>query len=105
MKWDRWQTKSRKGAYPLFGFLFSVFQFICKGIFVILELVVYPVHIGVCSIYTVEHRVTVLLKMDGTVAELLKLWMGAVFQGSGNYRQTVPGFQGVLPYAARSLVI
>ena len=22
MKWDRWQTKSRKGAYPLFGFLF-----------------------------------------------------------------------------------
>ncbi len=78
---------------------------ICKGIFVILKLMVYPVHIDICPIYTVKHRVAVLFKMDGAVTVLLKLWMGTIFQGSCNNRQTIPGFQGILPYAMRSLSV
>ena len=79
MKWDRWQTKSRKGAYPLFGFLFSVFQFICKGIFIILELVVYGIHISCRAFYPVKHKVAVPHEVDGAVSVLFQLWVGTEF--------------------------
>ena len=70
MKWDRWQTKSRKGAYPLLGFLFSVFQFICKGIFIILELVVYGIRISICAFCPVKHEAAMPHEMIDVVPML-----------------------------------
>ena len=57
----------------------SVFQFICKGIFIILELVVYGIHISCRALYPVKHKVAVPHEVDGAVSVLFQLWVGTEF--------------------------
>lgn len=54
-----------------------------KSVFIILELVVYGIHISGCAFYPVKHKVTVPHEMDDVVSVLFQLGMGTQFQVAG----------------------